>query len=110
MRWSFRRVFSLVLCVAVLFAGSGFASAYADGIEHDLGIEATLDSPDSAPATGGERHGCAGHLTAHLLSLTPSAELLFEATATPGLESVPDTRAVPTLPNSFFRPPRLLLA
>ena len=115
MRWSFRRVFSLVLCVAVLFSGSGFASAYAGAIQHDLGIEASLDSPDSPPASGGERsgscdHGCAGHLSGHLLSIGSSPAFLFQTAGTPLLEPLPDTRAVLALPNSFFRPPRLLLA
>ena len=115
MRWSFRRVFTLVLCVAVLFSGSGFASAYAGAIEHDLGIEASLGSPDKAPATGGERsgicdHGCAGHLSGHLLSIGSSAAFLFQTAGTPLLEPLPDTRAVLALPNPFFRPPRLLLA
>lgn len=115
MRWSFRRVFSLVLCVAVLFAGSGFASSYAGAIEHDLGIEGSLDWPDNAPATGGERngacdHGCAGHLSVHLLSIAPSAGFLFQIAASTDLELLPDIRAVLALPNSFFRPPRLLLA
>jgi hypothetical protein len=115
MRWSFRRVFSLVLCVAVLFSGSGFASAYAGAIEHDLGIEASLGSPDKAPATGGEPsgvcdHGCAGHLTVHLLSIVPSAAFLFQMASKSMLEPMPEIRAVHALPNSFFRPPRLLLA
>ena len=115
MRWSLRRVFTLVLCVAVLFSGSGFASAYAGAIEHDLGIEASLGSPDSPPASGGERskicdHGCAGHLSVHLLSIASSPAFLFQTSGTPVLEPLPDIRAVLALPNPFFRPPRLLLA
>lgn len=115
MRRSFRRVFTLVLCFAVLFSGSGFASAYAGAIEHDLGIEVPVGSPDKAPATGGERsgicdHGCAGHLGGHLLSIGSSAAFLFQTAGAPVLEPFPDTRAVLALPNSFFRPPRLLLA
>ena len=114
MRRSFRRVFTLVLCVAVLFSGSGFASAYAGAIEHDLGIEASLGSPDGPPASGGERsgdeHGCASHLSLHLLSIASSSALLFQTPGTSLLEPLPDTRALPALPNPFFRPPRLLLA
>lgn len=115
MRWSFRRVFTLVLCVAVLFSGSGFASAYAGAVEHDLGIEASLGSPDDRPASGGERsgacdHGCAGHLSVHLLSIAASPAFLFQIPGTPLLEPLPDTRAVLALPSPFFRPPRLLPA
>ena len=115
MRWSFRRVFTLVLCVAVLFSGSGFASAYAGAIQHDLGIEASLGSPDSPPVSGGERsgvcdHGCAGHLSGHLLSIGSSPAFLFQTAGTPLLEPLSDTRAILALPNPFFRPPRLLLA
>jgi hypothetical protein len=115
MRRSLRRVFTLVLCVAVLFSGSGFASTYAGAIEHDLGIESSLGSPDNPPASGGERsgvceHGCAGHLSGHLLSIASSPALLFQKAETPQLQPLPDTRAVLALPNLFFRPPRLLLA
>ena len=115
MRWSFRRVFTLVLCVAVLFSGSGFASAYAGAIQHDLGIETSLGSPDNPPAGGGERsgvcdHGCAGHLGGHLLSIGSSPAFVFQTAGTPLLEPLSDTRAVLALPNHFFRPPRLLLA
>lgn len=104
-----------MLCAAVMLAGSGFASAYVGAIEHDLGIEASLGSPDKAPATGGERsgicdHGCAGHLSGHLLSIGSGAAFLFQTAGTPLLEPLSDTRAVLALPNPFFRPPRLLLA
>lgn len=103
-----------MLCAAVMLAGSGFASAYAGAIAHDLGIETASDSPVDAPQKGGERaideHGCSAHLGMHLLATTDAAPALFPVPPRPTLEPRPDPRVVPALPNLFYRPPRFLLA
>ena len=114
MTCSIRKLLSLVLCVAVMLAGSGFVSAYADAVQHELGMEASRELPGPAPGAGGERSGddpgCAAHLIVHLTSLVPSAALLLQAHGNPALEPIADIRAIPARPNPFFRPPRLRLA
>ena len=114
MRFPVRKLLSLMLCLAVALAGSGFVSAYAGAVEHGLGIEASLDLPGEAPATGGERsgddHGCAAHLAVHLTSLVPAAASLVQTDGASALEPIANIRFIPAHPNPFFRPPRLLLA
>ena len=114
MTCSIRKLLSLVLCVAVMLAGSGFISAYADAVQHDLGIEASFDVPGEAPGAGGERsgddHGCAAHLNVHLMPLVPSAAVPLQGQGNPALEPIADIRAIPARPNPFFHPPRLCLA
>ena len=114
MRRSVRQLFSLVVCVAVMLAGSGFANAYADAIEHVTGNEASAGSLDSPPAGGGERtavceHGCASHVGGHLLSIPTAAVFLIQVTRKPVLASAGHFRAIAALASPFFRPPRILL-
>lgn len=114
MRRSLQKFMVLMLCAAVMLAGSGFAGAYAGAIAHDLGIETVSGSPADAPLKGGERaideHGCAAHLGMHLLATTDDAPSLFPVPARSTLEPRPDARVFPALPDLFYRPPRLLSA
>lgn len=100
------------MSAAILFAGSGFSGTFAAGMEHGLGIES---QPVSPPSEGGEAakkcdHGCAGHFSAHLVTLV-DAQLLFDPPESTARQSgTPLLRVISARPDSFFRPPRTSLA
>jgi hypothetical protein len=111
-RPSFRNAVLVFLSAAILLGGSGFSGAFASAIQHDLGIELSLDgSPSDGDGRNGTcTHGCAGHLCGHLLAVTQAAppDPLVRATGERG--ALAFVQAPPFLPDSFFRPPRVFLA
>lgn len=117
MRERLRRIVAALLAGAILLAGSGFngavaLNAVAVELERGLGIEPATQQ--SAPAHSGESgsadHGCAGHLTSHLLTLTESRPLAFVVEPASAYEPHPASWPPAARPDSFFRPPRFSLA
>lgn len=109
---SFRKLAAMLMSAAILFAGSGFSSTFAAGMEHGLGIESPLVSP---PSDGGETakkcdHGCAGHFSAHLVTLIDAQPLFVPAATTVRQLGTPRSGAFSARLDSFFRPPRNSLA
>jgi hypothetical protein len=109
---SFRKAVVALLCAVIVLGGSGFSGVFAAAIQHDLGVEHSLDGslPDSDGRNGGCTHGCAAHLCVHLLAVTQAVQpsLLVKATAERGARVL--IPAPPFLTDSFFRPPRVFLA
>jgi len=111
-RQSFRKAVLVLLSAAVLLGGSGFSGALAAAIQHDLGMELSLDgsSSDSDGREGSCTHGCAGHLSVHLLAVTSAGgpEPLIAVTVQRGARAT--VQPLPFPRDSFFRPPRVSLA
>jgi hypothetical protein len=102
----------LVLLSAILFGGSGFSGAFASAMQHDLGMELSLEgSPsDDDGRNGSCTHGCAGHLGVHLLAVTQAAQPGVVVVATVERGALAFVQAPPILPDSPFHPPRVFLA
>ena len=104
----FRKFVAVLISAAVLLGGSGFSGAFANALEHDLGIETQLG--DAAPDTGLDSktcsHGCGSHLAAHLIVLTDGGPSIVLVQA--GVQRTVLPLAVPlgSRNDSFFRPPR----
>lgn len=107
-----RQFVAVFLAGAILLAGSGFNGAVALEMEHGLGIEPATQqpAPGHSGGTGSADHGCAGHLTSHLLTLTESRPLAFVAEPAAECELHPASSPPAARPDSFFRPPRFSLA
>lgn len=107
-----KRSLAAFLAGAILLAGSGFGSTFAAGIEHGLGIESSLFASPAEGSDSGKKceHGCAGHFTAHLVTLI-DAQLPLVPAATAAMQSAtPAFGVIAARPDSFFRPPRTSLA
>lgn len=109
-----RRLVAVVLAGAVLVAGGGFGGAFAAAMEHSLGVESPLapaSSSEEGDASNGKcDHGCAGHLSVHLTTLTDAQAWPAPVGASSGQKPDPASCAPSSPPDSFFRPPRVLLA
>lgn len=107
-----RRFVALLLAAVLVTVGSGVGGSFASEIQHDLGMEASLDSgPGPQSERGGAcDHGCAGHLSVHLLSITEPQlrHLVATASGEPAMEPIARPASSPL--TSFFRPPRFSLA
>lgn len=103
-----RQIVAAFLAGAILLAGSGFDSAFGSAVEHGLGIESSTGQPAPADSGGAELcdHGCAGHLSFHLVSLTGSRALAFIAGPATRHASHRAAWRPALRPDSFFRPPR----
>lgn len=108
----FRKLVAVLMSAAILFAGSGLSGTFAAGIEHGLGIESSAVSPPSETGDSAKKcdHGCAGHFTAHLVTLTDAQALFVPAATTATTSTTPPFGVIPLRRDSFFRPPRSSLA
>ena len=115
MRWSFRAFFALFLSICVIYAGGGCAPLQSSAIEHDMGIEATVDASSKVLTPSDDKreshciHGCAGHIGGHLVSITANAAFPAETATDSTLRNIPSVIAVVDRTDYLFRPPRLLV-
>lgn len=107
-----RRFVALFLAAVLVTAGTGVGASYSSEIEHDLGIEVSAgDGSLPQDDRGGAcDHGCAGHFSVHLLSVTQPQQQHLVIVSSPERAIDPGARPVSSPPGSFFRPPRFSLA
>lgn len=106
---SARQLLSLVLAWAVFASSSAWAAVdVADRIEHGMEQAQTLPS-EPAKDTGGCKHGCVGHMVVHLSAPTATLSAEPNMPVTGRIASTPAQHVVFPPPQSFYRPPRLLL-
>ena len=108
----FRKFLAVLISAAVLLGGSGFSGAFANALDHDLGIETQLG--DAARDTGSEgetcSHGCGAHLAAHLVVMTDGGPAMVLVPAGVQRAVLPLAVFLVSRNDSFFRPPRYSLA
>jgi hypothetical protein len=101
-----RKLVALALSAWLLILGSGNAAAFSAEIEHAVEY-VQLEGGNPSAEDG---HGCAGHLSAHLLALSEGCEAQLSETCNTPPVPHPDLRGAYLLPDPFYSPPKLSLA
>lgn len=101
-----RKFVALALSAWLLVLGSGNAAAFSAEIEHAMEY-VQLDG-GTPPVDDG--HGCAGHLSAHLLAVSDGHEVPFSEARKSAPVPHPDLPGAYLLAEPFYSPPKLLLA
>lgn len=106
---SAKQPLSLVLALAVLATSSAWAAVdITDRIEHGMEQAQTLPN-EPANDTGVCKHGCVGHMVVHLSAPTGAVTAEPNMRVAGGIASTPAQHVIFAPPQSFYRPPRVLL-
>lgn len=106
----FRRLLNLLLVAAVLAASGTWAAVdLADRMEHVLEQAQTAPEGPAGEHNAMCKHGCIGHLAAHLSGPLDAAPTADRRPATARVASTSSLFFVFPVPDSFFRPPRTVL-
>lgn len=104
-----RKVVAIALSAWLFLLGSVYAPAFSDEVEHDL---AFVQVGDGGLTKGHDAadHGCAGHLSAHLVGIHRHASVEASQPRKVSLLSRQDVFGVSLASDPFLPPPKLFLA
>jgi hypothetical protein len=103
---SFRKAVALALMAWMLVLGASSAAAFSTEVQHDL--EWSHGAP--ADTSSVDPHGCAGHVSAHFVTLEQVGAEWMVASSADSFVRHPDAHALAWQPDPFSRPPDPLLA